>query len=71
MSSARSGAIAKAFKRADTNGDQVITIADLKLVYNAKEHPRVRSGTITEDDIFREFLKNFDSPDKADGKVGQ
>ena len=38
-------------------------------VYNAKQHPKYINGELTEDQIFLEFLKNFDSPDDPDGQV--
>ena len=38
-------------------------------VYNAKQHPKYINGEMTEDQIFLEFLKNFDSPDDPDGQV--
>ena len=38
-------------------------------VYNAKRHPKYINGEMTEEQIFLEFLKNFDSPDDPDGQV--
>ena len=38
-------------------------------VYNARQHPKYINGEMTEDQIFLEFLKNFDSPDDPDGQV--
>lgn len=38
-------------------------------VYNAKAHPKVISGEKTEDEIFKEFLTTFDTPDSPDGVV--
>ena len=38
-------------------------------VYNAKQHPKYMNGEWTEDRVFLEFLKNFDSPDDPDGQV--
>lgn len=38
-----------AFKILDKNGDGVLQVSDIKGVYNAKQHPDVRSGKKTED----------------------
>jgi len=39
-----------------------ITIADIKQLYNARQHPLVKTGQMTEEQVFKEFLNNFDSP---------
>lgn len=39
-------------------------------VYNAKDHPKFRNGVWTEEQVFLEFLKTFDSPNDPDGVVG-
>ena len=38
-------------------------------MYNVKRHPKYINGEMTEEQIFLEFLKNFDSPDDPDGQV--
>ncbi|CAG2202227.1 calcyphosin-like protein [Mytilus edulis] len=68
MSQTRISIINEAFKKFDKNGDGVISVADLKGVYNAKHHPKYKSGQMTEDEVFREFLDVFDHGVK-DGKV--
>ena len=40
----------------------------MKGVYNAKLHPKVKSGEKTEEQVFMEFLQNFGDKDK-DGKL--
>ncbi len=69
MSNARKEVVQQAFKKLDKTGDGVITIEDLRGVYNVKHHPKYRNGEWTEDQIFRKFLDSFDSPDDKDGKV--
>lgn len=59
----------QAFRKLDKTGDGVITIEDLRGVYNAKYHPKYQNGEWTEDQVFRTFLDNFDSPYDRDGKV--
>ncbi len=47
-----------------------VVICSSLCVYNAKDHKKVREGKWTEDQVFVEFLTNFDSPTDPDGKVG-
>ncbi|EDO33723.1 predicted protein, partial [Nematostella vectensis] len=62
--------IMKAFHKMDTTGDGVITIADLKKVYNARQDKRYQSGEMTEAEVFQKFLATFEpDPAKRDGKV--
>ncbi|KAL6042803.1 hypothetical protein STEG23_015391, partial [Scotinomys teguina] len=67
MSRARKEVIMKAFRKLDKTGDGVITIEDLRGVYNAKHHPKYQNGEWTEEQVFRKFLDNFDSPYDKDG----
>ncbi|KAK1787424.1 hypothetical protein P4O66_002911 [Electrophorus voltai] len=69
MSNARKEVILQAFKKLDKTGDGVITIEDLRGVYNVKHHPKYQNGEWTEEQIFRKFLDSFDSPDDKDGQV--
>nr|XP_025126396.1 calcyphosin-like protein isoform X1 [Bubalus bubalis] len=75
MSRARKEVIMQAFRKLDKTGDGVITIEDLREVYNAKHHPKYQNGEWTEEQVFRKFLDNFDSPYDKDGvhkmQVGQ
>uniref|UniRef100_A0A671NKD9 Calcyphosine-like a n=1 Tax=Sinocyclocheilus anshuiensis TaxID=1608454 RepID=A0A671NKD9_9TELE len=59
----------RAFQKFDKTGDGVVTIEDLQGVYNSKNHPKYKSGEWTEEQAFRSFLENFDSPYDKDGKV--
>ncbi|XP_012817881.1 calcyphosin-like protein isoform X1 [Xenopus tropicalis] len=69
MSNARKDMILQAFRKLDKSGDGVVTIEDLRGVYNAKHHPKYQNGEWTEDQVFRSFLDNFDSPYDKDGQV--
>ncbi|XP_072903952.1 calcyphosine-like b isoform X2 [Hemitrygon akajei] len=71
MSNARKEIITQAFRKLDKTGDGVITIEDLRGVYNAKHHPKYQNGEMTEEQVFRIFLDNFDSPYDKDGIVTQ
>ncbi|NWV98463.1 CAPSL protein, partial [Machaerirhynchus nigripectus] len=69
MSNARKEIILQAFQKLDKTGDGVVTIDDLRGVYNVKYHPKYLNGDWTEDQVFRAFLDNFDSPYEKDGKI--
>ncbi|XP_008304099.1 calcyphosine-like b [Stegastes partitus] len=71
MSKARKEVVMQAFRKLDKTGDGVITVEDLQGVYNAKYHPKYQNGEWTEEQVFRTFLDNFDSPYDKDGKVTQ
>lgn len=70
MSQARKEVVMQAFRKLDKTGDGVITIEDLRGVYNAKHHPKYQNGEWSEAQVFRAFLDSFDCPDDKDGKVG-
>lgn len=59
----------QAFRKLDKTGDGVITIEDLRGVYNAKCHPKYQNGEWSEDQVFKTFLDSFDSPYDKDGTV--
>eukprot|EP00048_Salpingoeca_helianthica_P016931 m.234867 g.234867 ORF g.234867 m.234867 type:complete len:208 (+) comp19816_c0_seq1:27-650(+) len=69
MSQRRVDLIRMAFNKCDKTKDGSITIDDLRGVYNVRNHPKFVSGEMTEDQLFKEFLKTFDTPDNADGTI--
>ncbi|XP_060640854.2 calcyphosin-like protein isoform X2 [Anolis sagrei] len=69
MSKARTEAIGAAFRKLDRTGDGVVTVEDLRGVYDGRQHPKFRSGEWSQDQVFRAFLDSFDSPDDKDGKI--
>ncbi|XP_015471076.1 calcyphosin-like protein [Parus major] len=69
MSNARKEIIMQAFEKLNKSGNGVITIEDLRGLYNAKYHPKYLNGDWTEEQVFKAFLDNFDSPYDKDGKV--
>jgi Ca2+-binding EF-hand superfamily protein len=71
MNNARKALIMKAFKKLDKTGDGIVTVEDLRGVYNVKKHPKYLSGEWTEDQCLRVFLDSFDTPNEADGKITQ
>ena len=69
LSKNRKSLIQQAFRKLDKTGDGVITVEDLRGVYNAKHHPKYLNGEWTEDQVFAKFLVSFDTPGEADGQV--
>ena len=66
----REALIKKAFQKADRTGDGIITHADLKGVYNVRQHPKYQSGELTEKEVFMQFLESFEGGTKdPDGKA--
>lgn len=68
MNNMRKQLIEKAFAKLDKSGDGIVTIEDLKGVYNIKQHPEYLNGTKTEQQLLEEFLKKFEEG-SPDGKV--
>lgn len=67
MSKARVKLIEMAFQKMDKTGDGFITPDELKGLYNARHHPKYKNGEWTEQQVFTEFLNQFESDN--DGKV--
>ena len=61
MNSARKALVLQAFKKLDKNGNGIVELEDIKGVYNASNHPDVRSGKKSEDDVLCEFLDTFET----------
>jgi len=60
MNQFRQNFIKKAFSKLDKNGNGIIEIDDIKSTYNAKNHPDVKLGKKTEEEILSEFLDTFE-----------
>ena len=60
MNDRRRNIVTLAFKRFDKDGSGSINIEDLKGVYNASNHPDVKLGKKTEEDVLYEFLDTFE-----------
>lgn len=70
LNKAREALVNQAWKKADRDGSNVFDMADLKKVYDVKQHPKFQNGDMTEKEIFNEFLKTFEPDEsKRDGKV--
>lgn len=56
-----------AFKKIDRDESGVIDMNDIKGVYNARNHPEVKSGKKSEDEILGEFLETFEAHHSMNG----
>ena len=68
LNETRQAIVNKAFAKFDKDGSGEITAADMRGVYSAAKHPKVRSGEMTEDEVFATFLSRFGDKD-GDGKI--
>ncbi|KAH0625724.1 hypothetical protein JD844_033930 [Phrynosoma platyrhinos] len=59
MSKARKEIIGEAFQKLDQTGDGLVTVEDLRGVYNSRSHPKFKSGEWTEDQITAEEFLNY------------
>ena len=60
MNEYRKGIVSSAFNKFDKDGSGKVNIDDLKGVFNATQHPDVRAGKKTEDEVLNEFLDTFE-----------
>lgn len=60
MNAAREAIAKKCYKIMDKDGSGQVDINDIRQVYNAKQHPDVKAGKKTEDEILAEFLDTFE-----------
>jgi len=51
--------IDKCFAKFDRDGNGTITSADLRVVYDTSQHPKVKSGEMTDEEVFVQFLASF------------
>jgi Ca2+-binding EF-hand superfamily protein len=64
----RRSLIQLAFNVLDKDGSKTVTLKDLELSYDAKNHPSVINGRKTEREIFMEFISIWDTQ-KKDGII--
>ena len=77
MNSFRKSIAMKAYKIMDSDKSGQLDINDIRQTYNAKQHPDVKAGKKTEDEILGEFLDTFEDhfcdmkgqEDSRDGKI--
>ena len=68
MNKRRVDIVKEAFKKLDIDKSGQVEIAEIKLQYNAKKDPDVKSGKKTEEDVYTEFVESFQM--NHDNRVG-
>jgi len=61
----RKALVQKAWELIDRDGSGTLTVADLEGIYNASQHPDVREGRKTEEEVLTEFLSSFEGSGAA------
>jgi Ca2+-binding EF-hand superfamily protein len=69
LSLRRLGLVKQAFKKLDKTRDGVITIDDLRECYDASSHPDVVSRKLTAEEVFHQFLSQWEASGTSDGVV--
>jgi hypothetical protein len=70
MNAARKNVIAMAYAKLDKNRDGKVTLDDIAKNYSAQKHPEVISGRKKPEDVYRAFMKNWNT-EVADDIVTQ
>ena len=60
MNERRRQLVSLVFTRFDFNGNGIVNIEDIKGRYNASQHPDVKNGRKTEEDVLYDFLDTFE-----------
>lgn len=60
----RRAMVEKAFKTLDRDNSGSVGLEDMRGVFTAKKHPEVMAGRVTEDDVFKAFLNQFEGESK-------
>jgi hypothetical protein len=60
LSEYRKQLVQRAFRKLDRDGNDVIEVADIVGIYNARKHPAVIDGRKTEEQVLGEFLETFE-----------
>ena len=61
----------EAYDKLDVTGDGVITLEDIKGKYSVKSHPKFLNGEMTEEQILKRFLNNFEPNGIKDAQVNE
>lgn len=61
MSPFRKDLVKRVFKKLDFNENGYIDIEDVRKSYNARQHPDVRAGKKSEEEVLLEFMETFEA----------
>jgi Ca2+-binding EF-hand superfamily protein len=70
MNSFRRNLVGRAWNKLNRDGNDVINIEDIRGVYDPKNHPDVRSGKKTQDEVLNEFLETFELHHNISDRAG-
>ena len=57
----RKNLILQAYAKLDVNQDGLVKLDDVARLYDASQHPDVQSGKSTPEDVYREFMSQWDT----------
>lgn len=60
MNANRKKYVDMAFNKLDKDGNGFIEVSDLKGIYSGRNHPDVKAGRKSEDEVLAEFLETFE-----------
>jgi Ca2+-binding EF-hand superfamily protein len=60
MNDFRKALVHQAWRKLDRDGSGVVDVDEIREMYSARQHPAVRSGKKTEDEVLGEFLETFE-----------
>ena len=70
LNDARKSVVKRAFQKLDRDGSGEVTMDNIRGVYNARMHPEVIKGNMTEDEVLMQFLARFEQhSEQRDGIV--
>ena len=70
MNSFRRNLVTKAWNKLNRDGNDVINIEDIRGVYDPRNHPDVRSGKKTQEEVLNEFLETFELHHNISDRAG-
>ena len=69
LSKRRQKLVRMAFAKIDLDGSGAVEPAEIASKFDASNHPEVKKGNMTPEDVYREFLATFEVEGDKDGKV--
>ncbi len=68
LNEARKAIVMQAYAKLDKNHDGKVTLGDIAAIYDASQHPDVRAGKASPEDIYKMFMSHWDTQN-ADGII--